>query len=144
MKARRKDLSLHHVGMPVHQPVSADEIFGAGFDRLEEIWEAFIPRERRIALQDRQIKRRLEKLKKAKTEVGRNFYSKAIEVDLRQRSDAIRVLIAKYSRWKNSVVKLHSDKRAEALRARIRQMMMDGRKLRRAAKAGLRAAANRP
>jgi hypothetical protein len=121
MTARRKDLSLHRMGLPVHQGVPVDEIFGDDYggiwhgDSLEEFPESFIPRMARVKMQHRQIERRLKKLRNARTRVGKRYYSRLLKSDLKQSKRSLDDLWAKAARWKVSWFKTRSDKRINKL-----------------------------
>jgi hypothetical protein len=122
MTARRKDLSLQRMGLPVHQPVPVDDIFGKDFESLEEIYESFIPRMYRVKIQFKQIERRLPKLRKAKTKLGKRYYARLLKSDLEQAERSLNDLWQKAGRWTTAWVKIRKDPKIKKLVRKVQRL----------------------
>ena len=102
---RRKDLTLHH-GLVRPDPVAAFGFTWSPEDadtdrwRIENFLESFVPKLKRVQMQDKQIKRRMERLAKAKTKARRWWLTRHIRADFKQRRRALNGLVNKYNLWR--------------------------------------------
>ena len=133
---RRKDLTLHH-GLGRPDPVEA---FGLTWSpenadtdkwRVENFLESFVPRITRVKMQDRQIRRRMEKLRKAKTKVRRWWLTRHIRADFGQRRRALKDLENKYNRWRMGLFgkQIRKDAKILKLKRQILSLRAKGRTL---------------
>jgi hypothetical protein len=142
---RRKDLTLHH-GLVRADPVAAFGFTWSPEDadtdrwRIENVLESFVPRVSRVRAQDRQILRRMARLRKAKTKVRRWWLTRHIRADIKQRDRALRALIAKHQRWQMGLLgwQIRRDKRLIKLERTIRELQLSGVKIKKQARTLMR------